>query len=82
MLAKILIQLPYVVNVPDGELFEIYEEQLNGYKILFYPPLKSVHTLNSSVDLPAYFESIKPGAKFLLTHSMAIHVSKISNNEH
>lgn len=42
MIAKVLIQLPYIVNIPDGELFDIYELQVDSYKYRFYPLLKSL----------------------------------------
>lgn len=41
MLAKVVVQLPYVINIPEGETFDIFGIQVDDYEIRFYPLLRS-----------------------------------------
>ncbi|MBP7808821.1 MAG: hypothetical protein KA163_05980 [Bacteroidia bacterium] len=41
MIAKVHIQLPYIVNIPEGEIFPLFHFQKDGYTICFYPLLRS-----------------------------------------
>ncbi len=41
MLARVNILLPYTFTVPEGEQFPVYEYEMEGYGIRFYPPKRS-----------------------------------------
>jgi len=41
MIARAHILLPFVLSVPENEIFTIYEYELEGYKVRQYPPQRS-----------------------------------------
>lgn len=50
MLARFHILLPYSLTLPEGEVFNIYEYQEDGYAIRVFPPVKSDRL--KSLDAP------------------------------
>jgi hypothetical protein len=41
MLARLSVQLPFALSVPEGESFAIYEYELDGYQVRSMPPQRS-----------------------------------------
>jgi len=41
MLARLFVLLPFQIAVQEGEQFPVFEYEDSGYKIRFYPPVKS-----------------------------------------
>ena len=41
MLARVHVLLPYAFTIPEGEVYPIYQYELDGYVVLIYPPARS-----------------------------------------
>lgn len=41
MLARVHVLLPYAFTIPEGEVFSIYQYELDGYIVRMYPPERS-----------------------------------------
>lgn len=48
MIAKVTIQLPYSLTIPENEIFNIYSYTYLGYEIRIYPPVRSEHAYKYS----------------------------------
>lgn len=50
MIARLLVQLPYMLAVPDGESFNIYQQTIDGYAVEVYPPVRARDSKNSGCE--------------------------------
>jgi hypothetical protein len=41
MIARLIVLAPFITTIPEGEQFPIYEYEIDGYIVRFYPPVRS-----------------------------------------
>jgi hypothetical protein len=52
VIARLLVQLPFLVAVPDGGTFRLHPYEVEGYNVCVYPPVRSSDsTAGSNIDI-------------------------------
>ena len=71
MIARFFIKLPFVITVPDGEIFNVYQFEKHGYLFKIFPPLKSSEIVEKEGE-----EFFIDGKKSFLADALKIDVIK------